>query len=101
MVLDIVIPLLHGQNVTLHSHAARSTGTISKLVSIVDPKSGQVMKDKPRCLLKGQGAVIEITPNTPMPVETFDSCGALGRIALRDGGRTLAVGTILKVEGKD
>lgn len=98
MVLDIIIPLLHGQNVTLHSHAARNTGTISKLVSIVNPKSGQVMKEKPRCLLKGQGAIIEITPNSPMPVENFDSCGALGRIALRDGGRTLAVGTIVKVE---
>jgi len=101
MVLDVVVPLLHGQNVTLHSHAARNTGTISKLVSIVDPKSGQVMKEKPRCLLKGQGAVIDITPNIPMPVESFDSCSALGRIALRDGGRTVAVGTILKVEDKD
>lgn len=98
MVLDVVIPLLHGQNVTLHAHAASCTGTISRLIALVNPKSGEITRERPRCLMKGQAAMVEIIPALPMPVEMFSSCQALGRVALRDAGRTLAVGTITKVE---
>lgn len=98
IVLDVVIPLLHGQNVTLHAHVARETGVISKILTLVDEHTGEVKKERPRCLLKGQAAVVEITPSLPMPLETFDDCKSLARIALRDGGRTLAVGKVLEIE---
>lgn len=48
--------------VTLHAHTARESGHISGLVSLLNPKSGEVMRAKPRCLLKGQAAVVEVTP---------------------------------------
>jgi elongation factor 1 alpha-like protein len=96
LVLDITIPLLHGQNLTLHAHAARTTGVLTKILSIVDEHTGEVTKERPRCLLKGQSAVVEITPTSPMPLETFDGCKALARVAVRDGGKTVAVGKILK-----
>lgn len=96
LVLDITIPLLHGQNLTLHAHAARTTGVLTKILSIVDEHTGVVTKERPRCLLKGQSAVVEITPTTPIPLETFDGCKALARVAVRDGGKTVAVGKILK-----
>lgn len=97
LVLDIKIPLLHGQNLTLHAHAARTTGVLTKILSIVDEHTGEVTKERPRCLLKGQAAVVEITPATPIPLEVFDGCKALARVALRDGGKTVAVGKILKI----
>lgn len=96
-VLDVVIPLLHGQNVTLHAHATRGTGVISKILSLVDERTGEVKKERPRCLLKGQAAIIEIKPSLPMPLESFEKCKALARVALRDGGRTLAVGKVLHI----
>jgi len=65
-------------------------------LSIVDEHTGVVTKERPRCLLKGQSAVVEITPTTPIPLETFDGCKALARVAVRDGGKTVAVGKILK-----
>lgn len=99
-VLDVVVPLLHGQSVTLHAHAATCTGTISKLLSLVDAETGQITKERPRCLFKGQYAVVEVRPALPMPVEPFSDCKALGRVAMRDGGRTLAVGTVIKVENE-
>jgi len=100
LVLDITIPLLHGQNLTLHAHSVRSTGVLTKIVSIVNEHTGEVTKERPRCLLKGQSAIVEITPSPSMPLETFDGCKALARVAVRDGGKTVAVGKVLKIFNK-
>lgn len=97
VVLEVPIPVLRGQQVTIHSHAARSDGTISKLVSLLDSKTGDTIRLNPRCLLKGQTAIVEITPNRPMPVEKYADYQALGRVALRDQGKTLAVGVITSI----
>lgn len=96
-VLDIVIPLLHGQNVTLHAHTASDTGIISRIVSLIDEDTGKVTRERPRCLLKGQAAIVEIIPSHPMALATFQDCKALARVALRDAGRTLAVGRITHI----
>jgi elongation factor 1 alpha-like protein len=94
VVLDVAIPILKGQQVTLHAHAARESGHVSGLISLLDPKSGEVAKLRPRCLVKGQSAVVEVTPARPMCLETYGEYKALGRVALRDGGRTIAVGIV-------
>lgn len=57
LVLDISIPILKGHAVTVHAHAAREAGTISGLVAVLDSKTGQQTKQRPRCLLKGQVGV--------------------------------------------
>jgi len=98
VVLDVSIPILKGQQVTLHAHAARGSGHVSRLIAILDGKSGDVTKEKPRCLLKGQTAVVEITTSDhALPLEVFADYKSLGRVALRDGGRTLAVGIVTAV----
>ncbi|KAG7670734.1 hypothetical protein Ndes2437A_g04358 [Nannochloris sp. 'desiccata'] len=97
VVLDVQIPILKGQQVTLHAHAARDSGHVSRLIALLDSKTGEVVKERPRCLLKGQSARIEVTAERPIPLETFSDYKALGRIALRDGGRTLAVGIVTTV----
>ncbi len=58
------------------------------------------LKERPRCLLKGQSAIVEITPSPTMPLETFDGCKALARVAVLDGGKTVAVGKVLKILNK-
>lgn len=83
--------------VTLHAHAARETGFVSRLVASIDAKTGEASKKRPRVLLKGQSAEIEVTANRPMCLEMYSDCRALGRIVLRDGGQTLAVGIVTKI----
>lgn len=41
-----------------------------------------------------QTAIVEVTPVRPIPLEVFADVKALGRIALREGGRTVAVGIV-------
>ena len=80
--------------VTIHVHAAQEAGHITALTSLLDPKSGLVAKQRPRALLKGQSALVEVTPVQAICVELYSDFRALGRIVLRDGGQTLAVGIV-------
>jgi elongation factor 1 alpha-like protein len=54
LVLEVPIPILKGHSVTLHAHTAREEAVVSSLVALVDPKTGAVTKQRPRCLMKGQ-----------------------------------------------
>ncbi|KAL3137939.1 hypothetical protein ABBQ38_005186 [Trebouxia sp. C0009 RCD-2024] len=94
LILDVSRPVLRGQQVTLHAHASQETGHISHLVSLLDAKTFEVSKAKPRCLLQGQSAIVEVTLSRAVCLELYKDYRALGRIALRDSGRTIAVGTV-------
>ncbi len=79
--------------------AARESGRISDLLSVLNAKTGEVQRARPRCLLKGQSAVVEVTPTRPLCLEEYAAYRALGRVALRDCGRTIAVGIISGLPG--
>ena len=80
--------------VVLHAHAAREQGHVSGLISLLDAKTGQVSKPRPRALGKGQTGILQVTAARTFAAELYSDLRSLGRIALRDGGRTLAVGII-------
>ncbi|KXZ49597.1 hypothetical protein GPECTOR_20g453 [Gonium pectorale] len=44
VMLDVSVPLLRGQAVTLHAHVAREEGHITALSAVLDPRSGEVTK---------------------------------------------------------
>lgn len=58
---------------------------------------GEVVKNNPRMLTKGQAAVVELRPKRPMCVETYEDYRALGRIAVRSSGETVAIGVVLSL----
>jgi len=41
-----------GGQVTLHAHSGQETGVISRLVSLLNAKTGEASRQRPRCLLK-------------------------------------------------
>ena len=95
--LEAPVPILRGQAVVVHAHTAREAGNVTALVALLDGKSGDVAKARPRCLVKGQTAMVEVTLSRSMCLEEFRDYKALGRVALRDGGRTIAVGIVTQV----
>ncbi|KAF8073115.1 RFC3 [Scenedesmus sp. PABB004] len=98
LVLPVPLPILKGHAVTIHAHTAREAGVISSLLGLCDAKSGAARARKPRCLLGGQTALVEVTPVRPLPLELFADVKALGRVALREGGRTVAVGVVTGID---
>jgi elongation factor 1 alpha-like protein len=91
------VPLLKGTTVTCHLGAAREPATITSLVEELDARTGDVKRARPRCLPRGTAGVVEVTLGRPMAAERYDDCQALGRVALREGGATLALGVVIRV----
>ena len=47
--------------------------------------------------MRGQTARIEVTAGRSLVLEEYADIKALGRIALREGGRTVAVGVVTRL----
>ncbi|XP_065849360.1 uncharacterized protein [Euphorbia lathyris] len=97
LVLDFATPILVGSQLEFHLYHAKEAARVSKIVSLLDPKTGKVTKKAPRCLTPKQQAIIEVVLNGPICVEQFSNCKALGRVALRAMGRTIALGVVTRI----
>ncbi|NVM30776.1 MAG: translation elongation factor EF-1 subunit alpha [Candidatus Helarchaeota archaeon] len=81
----------------IHAHTAQVACKFEELISKIDPKSGQVIQEKPDFLKQGEGGMVRFKPLRPMVIETYKDFPQLGRFAVRDMGRTVAVGVVTKV----
>ncbi|XP_062163817.1 uncharacterized protein LOC133870668 isoform X3 [Alnus glutinosa] len=97
LVLDVTTPILIGSQLEFHVHHAKEAARVVRILSLLDPKTGNVTKKAPRCLIAKQSAVIEVALNGPVCVEEFSSCRALGRVSLRALGKTIALGIVTRV----
>jgi len=89
-----------GYTPVLHAHTLQVAATISELVSKIDPRTGQVVEDKPKSLKTGDAAIVKIRPLKPVCIETYKDFPELGRFALRDSGRTVAAGIVKDILAK-
>ncbi|KAH7297984.1 hypothetical protein KP509_25G022100 [Ceratopteris richardii] len=97
LLLETSGPLLRGSQVIIHCHHAKEPAKITKLVSLLDQKGQAIPNKKLRCLLANQRAVIEVKPERGICLEEYSRYKALGRISLRDAGKTLAVGIVTRI----
>ncbi|XP_052727923.1 uncharacterized protein LOC108345637 isoform X2 [Vigna angularis] len=97
LVLDGASPILVGTQLEFHIHHAKEPARVSRILSVLDPKTGKVTKKSPRCLTAKQSAVMEVALNESVCVVEFSSCKALGRVSLRSMGRTIAVGVVTRI----
>ena len=66
----------------------------------LNPSNGEVLKSKPRCLPSNTTAVVELTFDRPVCLETMQASKALGRVTLRHNGATVGAGIVLAVKDK-
>jgi elongation factor 1 alpha-like protein len=52
--------LYDGLQVVLHVHHARQPARVDQLVSLLDPKKGTVLRQRPRHLTANQSAIVEV-----------------------------------------
>ena len=95
--LELPTPFTLGQSLVLHVHAARAPAKITKMISLHDPKTGEVTKKRPRILKSFQTATIEISLLKKICIERYDDHPSLGRLVLRLEGQTVGVGKVTKV----
>ncbi|EDV23377.1 uncharacterized protein TRIADDRAFT_64067 [Trichoplax adhaerens] len=96
IVIDPPTPITIGFTGLLYCHTITETASVTKLVSIIDKSTGEVIKKKPRCITKHTSAIFEITTARPICADLYKDNKALGRITLRSGSNTVAAGIIIK-----
>ncbi|XP_032071778.1 HBS1-like protein isoform X3 [Thamnophis elegans] len=98
LIFNIEIPITKGFPVLLHFQTVSEPATIRKLLSVLHKSSGEVAKKKPKCLTKGQNALIELQTQRPIALELYKDFKELGRFMLRYGGSTIAAGVVVEIK---
>jgi elongation factor 1-alpha len=81
-----------GYTPVFHAHTAQVACTITEITQKLDPKTGQVLEEKPEFIKRGEMATIKVTPTKPMVLEKASELPQLSRFAIRDMGMTIAAG---------
>jgi elongation factor 1 alpha-like protein len=95
--LNLKTPLLKGEPVDLFLHHVRAPATLHKFQYLLD-KHGEPGRKKPRAISAKQSAVVDIELPFPIVALPYARSRLLGRVIMRDGGRTIAMGTIMELK---
>ena len=98
--LDLLKPIFSkGSQCMMHIHTYAEEITIKdiKWAKEKDASTGEeVKKDMPKFTRSFAKCLVRITTKGPIPVEKMSECAALGRFTLRDEGKTIAIGRVMR-----
>ncbi|XP_047107030.1 eukaryotic peptide chain release factor GTP-binding subunit ERF3A [Schistocerca piceifrons] len=86
-----------GYSAVMHIHCAAEEVTVKALICLVDKKTGEKSKTRPRFVKQDQVAIMRIECAGVICMEQFKLFPQMGRFTLRDEGKTIAIGKVLKV----
>jgi len=101
IVLDHPNQIMAGYTPVLDCHTSHIAVRFNKLLQRVNKRNGEVEEENPKFIKSGQAAICEMVPSKPMCVEAFSKYAPLGRFAVRDMRKTVAVGVIKVVRRAD
>jgi len=100
-ILEYKSIICSGFKAIMHINAAAEEVEIKALVSTIDPKTGEKMekgKVRPRFIKQGMIANVQFEVSAGVIcIEAFKDFPQMGRFTLRDEGKTIAMGKVLKV----
>lgn len=86
-----------GYSAVMHIHCAAEEVTVKALICLVDKKTGEKSKTRPRFVKQDQVAIMRIECSGLICLEQFKLFPQMGRFTLRDENKTIAIGKVLKV----
>lgn len=87
-----------GYSAVMHIHTSAEEVSIKFLICLVDRKTGDKSQKRPRFIKQDQIAIVRLeVPGGSICLEAFKDFPQMGRFTLRDEGRTIAIGKVLKV----
>ena len=96
--LDYKPIMSKGYTCIMHIHTFNDEVTIKDIIQTedVNDKGEKNLKLKPKFAKSNQKIIVRIAPKTPLSLEKFETIQQMGRFTLRDEGKTICVGKILK-----
>jgi len=101
IVLDHPNKIMAGYTPVVDCHTSHIACKFNKLLHTIDKRTGQAKEQDPKAIKTGDAAIVEMVPSKPMCVEAFSEYPPLGRFAVRDMRKTVAVGVIKSVQRVD
>ncbi|ENN71167.1 eukaryotic peptide chain release factor GTP-binding subunit ERF3A-like [Dendroctonus ponderosae] len=86
-----------GYSAVMHIHCAAEEITVKALICLIDKKTGEKSKTRPRFVKQDQVAIMRIECAGVICLEPFKQFPQMGRFTLRDENRTIAIGKVLKL----
>lgn len=96
--LDYKPLMTKGYTCIMHIHTYNDEVIIKDLLTVteLDEKGESVIRQKPQFARSQCKVLCRIQPKNPVALEKFESIQQMGRFTLRDEGRTIAVGKVMK-----
>jgi elongation factor 1-alpha len=101
IVLDHPNKIMAGYTPVVDCHTSHIACKFNKLLQLIDKRTGAKKEDDPKSIKTGDAAIVEMVPSKPLTVEPFSDYPPLGRFAVRDMRKTVAVGVIKQVARQD
>ncbi|KAI9552992.1 hypothetical protein GHT06_020879 [Daphnia sinensis] len=86
-----------GYSAVCHIHTVAEEVSVKALICLVDKKTNEKSKIRPRFVKQDQIAIMRLEAAGVICMEPFKDFPQMGRFTLRDEGRTIAIGKVLKV----
>ncbi len=83
-----------GYTPVVHAHTAQVASKFIELSKKLDQKTGAIIEDAPKFLKKNEAAIVKLQPIKKLCLEKYEDIPEMGRFAVRDMGRTVAVGIV-------
>jgi len=87
-----------GYTPVIHAHTAQVAAKFVELKKKLDQKTGAVIEDSPKFIKKNEAAIVTMSPIKKLCLEKYEEIPEMGRFAVRDMGRTVAVGIVKDIE---
>ena len=86
--------IAQGYTPVIHAHTAQVAARFMELNKKLDQKTGAVIEDNPKFLKRNEAAIVKLQPIKKLCIEKYEDIAEMGRFAVRDMGRTVAVGIV-------
>jgi len=100
IVMDHPNEIHAGYTPVIDCHTSHVACRFHALLVLMDKRSGAKIEDNPKAVKNGQACMVRMVPTKPMVVEPYTLFAPLGRFAVRDMKKTVAVGIIKTVAKK-
>lgn len=97
MILEHKSIICAGYSAVMHVHQVEVECSIVKLRALLDKKTGKISEKNPKFVRPGMKCIARMQASQAVCIEPFKVFPQLGRFMLRDEGKTIAVGVVLKV----
>lgn len=89
-----------GYTPVFHVHTAQVPCRFVEIEKKIDPKTGQVIEEKPDYIKNGDVAIVKLKPQGNLVIERQKDNPHMARFAIRDAGRTVAAGVCIDLVEK-